>query len=173
MTQSGDGNSRRWTVIPAARYTLARRMECPGNGLAMYGLDAASAQAHLERHGIRPTRQRLALMELLFAEPRHISAEGLLTLARRRGIAVSKATVYNTLNLLRRKGLLREVPVDGGRTFYDTNLSHHHHIYNVDTGELRDVPADTVSLARLPELPRGTEPDGVDVIIRVRSRTRA
>lgn len=138
----------------------------------MHGFDAASARQRLQRHGIRPTRQRLVLMELLFAEPRHISAEGLLSLARRRGIGVSKATVYNTLNLFRRKGLLREVPVDGGRTFYDTNLSHHHHIYNVDTGELEDVPAETVGFSRLPELPGGTEPDGVDVIIRVRSSAR-
>jgi len=127
----------------------------------------------LEACGIRPTRQRVALAGILFAQEQHLSAERLLRLAREQGVPVSKATVYNTLNLFARQGLVREVLVDPARVFYDSNVSQHHHFYNVDTGELTDVPADSVSFERLPGLPDGTQPDGVDVIIRVRGHSYA
>jgi Fur family iron response transcriptional regulator len=126
--------------------------------------------ARLARHGAKPTTQRLKLAELVFARPQHVSAEQLLKTARSRGIRVSKATVYNTLNLFVDCGLLRELVVDRDRVYYDSTTHEHHHFYNVDTGEMIDIPAESVSFAGVPDSPDGTECEGVDVIIRVRNR---
>jgi Fur family transcriptional regulator, iron response regulator len=123
----------------------------------------------LARHGAKPTRQRLQLAELVFARPQHLSAEQVLQAAVSQGIRVSKATVYNTLNLFVECGLLRELVVDRDRVYYDSTVHSHHHFYNVDTGEMIDIPAASVSFAGVPEAPAGTEQDGVDVIIRVRN----
>ena len=124
----------------------------------------------LARHGAKATTQRLELAELVFARPQHLSAETLLKTARARGIRVSKATIYNTLNLFVECGLLRELVVDRDRVYYDSTVHAHHHFYNVDTGEMIDIPAEAVSFAGVPAAPAGTEQDGVDVIIRVRNR---
>lgn len=82
---------------------------------------------------------------------------------------MSKATVYNTLNLFAKKGLIREVIIDSGKVFYDSNTDVHHHIYNEDTGMLLDVAADEMVIENLPELPADTRATGIDVIIRVRN----
>jgi Fur family transcriptional regulator, iron response regulator len=124
----------------------------------------------LATHGAKPTTQRLEIAEVVFARPQHLSAEQVLQAARRRGIRVSKATVYNTLNLFVECGLLRELVVDRDRVYYDSTVHAHHHFYNVDTGEMIDIPAESVSFAGVPAAPTGTEQDGVDVIIRVRNR---
>ncbi len=84
---------------------------------------------------------------------------------------MSKATVYNTLNLFAERGLIRELNVDPIRKFYDSTTHPHHHFYNVDTGELSDVPDDQVAFVQLPELPEGTECESVEVLIRVRGTT--
>ncbi|MBM3643117.1 MAG: transcriptional repressor [Alphaproteobacteria bacterium] len=119
--------------------------------------------------GLRPTRQRVALARLLFAGgPRHVTAEGLHAEARAGRAAVSLATVYNTLNQFRDAGLLREVVVSPGRSYFDTNTRHHHHFYVEPDGALHDFPADRVSVAGLPSVPRGTRLDRIDVIVRVR-----
>jgi Fur family iron response transcriptional regulator len=88
---------------------------------------------------------------------------------RHRGSRVSKATVYNTMNLFSRKGLVRTVEVDPERLYYDSTSKPHHHFYNVDTGELIDIPAASVQLALETSLPEGTVHEGVDVVIRVRA----
>jgi len=124
----------------------------------------------LASHGAKPTSQRMQLSEVVFACPQHLSAEQVLQLARKRGIRVSKATVYNTLNLFVECGLLRELVVDRDRVYYDSTVHAHHHFYNVDTGEMIDIPAESVSFAGVPQAPEGTEQDGVEVIIRVRNR---
>ena len=124
----------------------------------------------LRRHGAQPTSQRVALAEILLGRPQHLSAEELLARARAAGVRVSKATVYNTLNLFVDCGLVREVHVDSSRVYYDPNMSPHHHIFNVDTGELTDIPYESVRLASLPELPPGTETAGVEVVVKVRGR---
>jgi len=124
----------------------------------------------LSNHGAQPTAQRLALAEVIFSRPQHLSADELLTAAIAADIRVSKATVYNTLNLFVRCGLVRELNVDGERVYYDSTMAPHHHFFNVDTGELTDIPNDAVRLAALPELPAGTEPDSVEVIVRVRQK---
>jgi Fur family transcriptional regulator, iron response regulator len=126
--------------------------------------------ARLARHGAKPTTQRLKLAEVVFERPQHLSAEQVLQAARARGIRVSKATVYNTLNLFVECGLLRELVVDRDRVYYDSTVHAHHHFYNVDTGEMIDIPAESVSFFDVPSAPAGTEQDGVDVIIRVRNR---
>ena len=124
----------------------------------------------LAQRGAKPTTQRLKLAEVVFARPQHVSAEQVLQVARHRGIRVSKATVYNTLKLFVECGLLRELTVDRDRVYYDSTVHAHHHFYNVDTGEMIDIPPEAVSFAGVPAAPAGTEQDGVDVIIRVRNR---
>ena len=123
----------------------------------------------LKAHGILPTQQRLLIARVLFERPRHVSAEQVMQQVNMGRDHVSKATVYNTLGLFARNGLIKEVIVDPSRVFYDPNTTRHHHFYNVDTGELMDIDADQLSLGELPELPRGTTADGVDVIIRLRN----
>jgi len=124
--------------------------------------------ALLQEHGVTPTQQRIEIAQLLFSRPQHVFAEQVLDMVNEGGKAVSKATVYNTLNLFARKGMVREVIVDPSKVFYDTNTHEHHHFYNVDTGRLIDVDLECVREHELPELPEGTEALGVDVIIRVR-----
>lgn len=119
--------------------------------------------------GLRPTRQRVSLARLLFHNgDRHVTAEQLHGEAKSAEIPVSLATIYNTLNQFTRAGLLREVVVEPGRSYFDTNTSDHHHFYFEDTGDLRDIPPEHVDLAHLPAAPEGTQVDRVDVIIRLR-----
>jgi len=124
----------------------------------------------LRCHGINPTQQRLEIAQILLARPQHMSAEQVLSEANRGQALVSKATVYNTLGLFARKGLVREVIVDPSKVFYDSNVSAHHHYFNVDTGELTDIPGHTMAMPGLPTPPEGTEAVAVDVIVRVRNQ---
>ena len=124
----------------------------------------------LRAHGIMPTQQRVDIARLLFARPQHLSADQVLEAVNAGGAQVSKATVYNTLGLFARKGLVREVVVDSTKTFYDSNTTPHHHFYNVDTGTLMDIDEGEVAIEHLPQAPAGTETEGVEVIIRVRSQ---
>ncbi len=120
--------------------------------------------------GLRPTRQRLALAKLLFdSGDRHVTAEILHSESLRHGISVSLATVYNTLNQFTAAGLLREIVVDGDRSYFDTNISQHHHFYHTDSGQLQDIDGDDVVMSRLPTAPDGMEIERVDVIVRVSS----
>lgn len=122
----------------------------------------------LKEAGVTPTQQRIEIAQILFAKPQHLSAEQVLAIVNSNSSVVSKATVYNTLGLFAKKGLLSEVIVDPTKVFYDSNTSNHHHFYNVDSGELIDVDSNAVSLADLPPTPEGTKAEAVDVIIRVR-----
>jgi Fur family iron response transcriptional regulator len=124
----------------------------------------------LRAAGLRPTRQRLALGALLFGSgaDRHVTAEELHGEAVSRGTRVALATVYNTLNQFTAAGLLREVLVGPGRLYFDTNIGDHHHFYIEDDGTLLDIPANRVSIARLPDAPAGMSVERVDVVVRVR-----
>ena len=127
-----------------------------------------SLTQRLHAVGLRATRQRLELGELLFrGGHRHVTAEQLHTQAQREGVQVSLATVYNTLNQLTAAGLLREIAVDPRRSYFDTNTSHHHHFFHADDGRLEDIPAHQVDVSRLPPPPQGTQVQGVEVVIRV------
>lgn len=122
----------------------------------------------LKDHGLRTTAPRLMLAELLFADGnRHITAEALFSEARAAGLKVSQATIYNTLNQFCDANLLREVQVDQARSYFDTNMSDHHHFYVEAEGRLIDIEQDAVALAKLPDAPDGFAVSGVDIVIRL------
>jgi Fur family iron response transcriptional regulator len=126
----------------------------------------------LQEHDIKPTQQRLQIASVLFARPQHLSADQVLDQVNKLpGAYVSKATVYNTLGLFTRKGLIREVIINSTKVFYDSTTHPHHHIYNVDTGMLMDLDANEINIEGIPTPPAGTRIDGVDVVIRVRPTT--
>src|SRR3569832_2440539 len=117
-------------------------------------------EALLRQYGISPTQQRVEIACILFARPQHLSAEQVLHLVNDEKPIVSKATVYNTLGLFARKGLIREVIVDPTKVFYDPTTVPHHHFYNVDTGTLMDIPADAVALGAQPAQPNNPQQGG-------------
>ena len=119
--------------------------------------------------GLRPTRQRLDLARLLFGGgDRHVTAEQLHGETLAASIGVSLATVYNTLHQFTDAGLLREVVVEPGRSYFDTNIADHHHFFWEPSGELQDIPGEEVVVTGLPLPPAGTEIRRVEVIVRVR-----
>lgn len=125
--------------------------------------------AVLRMAGLRPTRQRVALAELLFAgKHRHVSAEELHAEAEKTGTKVSLATIYNTLHQFREAGLLREVTVDASRSYFDTDTSDHYHFYIEDERRVIDIPANSIEITGLPVAPDGMTITHVDVVVRVR-----
>ncbi len=126
----------------------------------------------LESAGLRPTRQRRALADLLIGDGRnrHVTAESLFAAARDAGSGVALATVYNTLKTFTEAGLLQEITVDGARSYFDTRTEEHPHFYWENDGALRDAPVEGVEIARLPTPPAGTEIARVDVVIRLRTK---
>jgi Fur family transcriptional regulator, iron response regulator len=126
--------------------------------------------ALLRRHDINPTHQRIEIAYALFSRGEHLSADQILAIVNDRHSETSKATVYNTLNLFLEKKLIREVIVDPNKVFYDPNTDPHHHLYNIDTGELTDINAERIEVSGLPPLPEGMVTEGIDIIVRVRSR---
>ena len=123
----------------------------------------------LRMSGLRPTRQRLALAKLLFANgDRHVSAESLHVEATNARIPVSLATIYNTLNQFNSAGLLREIAIEGDRTYFDTNTSNHFHYFLEDKGCLVDIGTNGVEVSGLPPLPEGTAINRIDVIVRLK-----
>jgi Fur family iron response transcriptional regulator len=133
-------------------------------------VDVVSA-AKLRASGLRPTRQRLALASILFdGQDRHVSAEWLYDVAKRKGVNVSLATVYNTLHQFTGAGLLREITVDSSRTYFDTNIGEHHHMFLEHEDRVIDIPSNSVSVNRLPDIPEGMELVSVDVMLRVRPK---
>ena len=144
----------------AAKQVLS---SCPVNKL----------KAKLRSSGMRPTRQRVSLGWLLFAKgDRHITAESLYDEALKAKVPVSLATVYNTLHQFTEAGLLREVPVDGSKTFFDTNVSDHHHFFIESDSGLIDIPGAQIEVGALPEIPDGMEVARVDVIVRLRVKRK-
>jgi Fur family transcriptional regulator, iron response regulator len=135
------------------------------------GTDINSACAQrLSALGIRPTAQRLQIATLLLSSPQHLSAEQILARLRGTGARVSKATLYNTLNLFAARGVIRQLSVDGVRAWFDSNVDAHYHFHDLDTGALIDVPVPEVEFSRLPEPPPGMELAGVDLVIRLRRK---
>ena len=120
--------------------------------------------------GIRPTRQRLALASLLVGDgrDRHVTAESLFAAVQANGEKVSLATVYNTLRAFCDAGIVQEITVDGSGSYFDTRVDDHPHFYWEGSNELTDAPADQLQIARLPDVPEGTEVAKVDVVIRLR-----
>lgn len=124
----------------------------------------------LKSAGVSPTSQRVEIAQILFARPQHLSAEQILTMVNNESRSTaSKATIYNTLGLFAKKGLVKEVIVDPSKVFYDSNVSKHFHFFNTDTGALTDIPVDAINIDKLPELPEGTVSSGLEVIVRIKN----
>ena len=124
----------------------------------------------LNKGGLRPTRQRVALASLLIGDgkDRHVTAESLFASVKEQGEQVSLATVYNTLRAFCDAGLMREVTVDGSRSYFDTNTHDHPHFYWEDEHRLTDAPADQFKISGLPDVPEGAELSSVSVVMRLR-----
>ena len=131
---------------------------------------ATGCERRLADCGIRPTAQRVRIATLLLSAPQHLSAEQILAQLRTTGARVSKATVYNTLNLFAAHGLIRQLSVDGSRAWFDSNVNPHYHFHDLTTGTLIDVPVPAVEFSRLPPPPPGTEVAGIDLVIRLRKK---
>ncbi|MBI1867296.1 MAG: transcriptional repressor [Methylocystis sp.] len=128
-------------------------------------------KSRLRNAGLRPTVQRISLSKLLFGNgDRHVSAEALHAEARAAGLQLSLSTVYNTLNQFAEAGLLREIAVQGPRTYFHTRISPHHHFIDEASNKMFDVADGSVEFARLPTPPAGMEIVGCDVIIRLRPK---
>jgi Fur family transcriptional regulator, iron response regulator len=121
--------------------------------------------------GLRPTRQRVALAKILFGEGnRHVCAESLHADAVAAKVPVSLATVYNSLHQFKSAGLLREVAIEGDRSYYDTNTANHFHFFNESEGRLTDIAPGDLVFSGLPQVPEGKEIDRIDVIVRLRDK---
>ncbi|HJW42073.1 MAG TPA: Fur family transcriptional regulator [Rhizomicrobium sp.] len=130
-----------------------------------------AATERLRAAGLRPTRQRVELTGLLFAQGhRHITAEMLHSDAQAAGVKVSLATVYNTLHQFTDAGLLRQVVVDAARSYFDTNTGDHQHFFVESDGILIDIPGEHIEVAGVPEPPKGLSVERIDVVVRVRRR---
>jgi Fur family transcriptional regulator, iron response regulator len=123
----------------------------------------------LEAHGLKATAQRVRIAELLMSAPTHITADQILASLRSGGERVSKATVYNTLNALAERGLVRQIHLDPERSVYDSTRAPHHHFHDLETGELRDIDPRDIVFSRFPELPADMEAE-VEVVIRLRRK---
>jgi Fur family iron response transcriptional regulator len=149
----------------------ARSSATPAGGVpsaALQGCPVHDLRKKLRESGLRPTRQRVALGWLLFAKgDRHITAERLYEEATGSRVPISLATVYNTLHQFTEVGLLREIAVDGSRTYFDTNVANHHHFLIEETNALVDIPDSHIVVSALPLVPEGMEVTRVDVIVRL------
>lgn len=128
------------------------------------------AMRRLKGAGLRPTRQRLSILGMLLeTAPRHVTAEELFQEVRQAGIPVSLATIYNTLNQFTQAGLMGEVVVGSGQSYFDTDPSSHCHYFDKTTGEIYDIPSDVVTITHLPEPPPGKVIDRIDVVVRIKN----
>ena len=138
---------------------MARKSRDPDQG----------AIARLRDANLRPTRQRVDLVGLLFRSgDRHVTAESLHAEAARAGVQVSLATVYNTLHQFTEAGLLRQVVVDASRSYFDTNTGNHQHFFVQDEATLIDIPGENIAVAGVPAPPKGMSVERIDVVVRVR-----
>jgi Fur family iron response transcriptional regulator len=156
-------------------HPLTREPQMPaGNdpSLARQGCPVSALKDKLRRVGLRPTRQRISLGWILFAKgDRHVTAELLYEEAMRARVPVSLATVYNTLHQFTEAGLLRQLAVDGSKSYFDTNMTEHHHFFLEGDDALMDVPGE-IAVGDLPTPPEGMEIARVDVIVRLRRKGR-
>jgi Fur family iron response transcriptional regulator len=149
------------------REELARRNAI---GALLAGCPVHELRGKLRAAGLRPTRQRIALGWLLFAKgDRHLTAEKLHEEAQISRVPISLATIYNSLHQFTEAGLLREIAIDGAKTYFDTNVSHHHHFLVEETNVLIDIPQVAVDTVHLPLPPQGTQISSVEVIVRLRN----
>ncbi|MEM6905109.1 MAG: iron response transcriptional regulator IrrA [Pseudomonadota bacterium] len=143
--------------------------------MAIFPTDGRSPEERaghwLATAGLRPTKQRVALAELLIGDGmnRHVTAESLFDAVQASGTSVSLATVYNTLRSFTEAGLINEITVDGTRSYFDTNVSDHAH-FHFEDGRIMDASRGPVPMASIPDLPEGYEISKIDVVIRLREK---
>jgi len=127
-----------------------------------------SIVTRLQSAGLRATPKRIAIGGLLFdGQDRHVTADDVAVLARKSGVRVSLATVYNTLNQFVAAGLMKRITLDTDRTYFDTNVSQHHHLFFEENGVLHDIPGDSIRVEGLPEIPSGAKVRAIEVIVRM------
>ena len=119
---------------------------------------------------VTPTKQRVDLAQLIFSKKQHFTANDLITMADKKKLHISMATIYNTLSLLEEKGMLKTINIDNELKFYDTNLDNHHHLYNTTMSTLTDIDNDKIVFAELPELPKTLEIESTEVLIKARNK---
>lgn len=142
------------------------------NGCRMTKAMEISSQERLRSSGLRPTRQRVALADIIFAKgDRHLTVEELHEEAVAAGVPVSLATVYNTLHQFTEAGMIRVLAVESAKTYFDTNVSDHHHFFVEGENEVLDIPVSNIQIDNLPEPPEGMEISHVDVVIRLRHKS--
>jgi Fur family iron response transcriptional regulator len=125
-------------------------------------------ETRLQSAGLRATPKRIAIGGLLFdGLDRHVTADDVAVMARKNGVRVSLATVYNTLNQFVSAGLMKRITLDTDRTYFDSNVSDHHHLFFEDNGVLHDIPGDSIRVEGLPEIPTGSKISSVEVIVRI------
>ena len=123
----------------------------------------------LSNIGLRPTKQRMILIKLLFENPdRHISADELYEEVKKEDRKISLATIYNTLKQFTKIGLLKELVVDQNKSIYCTNHDPHYHLYIEDEGKVIDIPQKNIDL-NIPSIPACLSLHNVDVVVRVRT----
>ena len=163
--------TRTMVLSTAAEAALARHADAKRDSLN--GCPWHDVKSMLRDVGLRPTRQRMALGWILFAKgDRHLTAEMLYEEATKAKVPVSLATVYNTLHQFTDVGLLRQVAVDGSKTYFDTNASQHHHFFVEGENSLLDIPHADVIVGKTPVPPEGYEIARVDVVVRLRRKGR-
>ena len=126
----------------------------------------------LKSCGLRPTKQRIMISKLLFGQKEtfHFTIENLSKLIKKKlNKPVSLATIYNTVNAFKKKGYLKEIPLEGNKTYFDTNTSSHHHFYDVNTEKLIDINNEKISVNNIPISPSGKSIKGVEVMVRIAS----
>ncbi|MBB4955044.1 Fur family iron response transcriptional regulator [Agrobacterium vitis] len=139
--------------------------------VGMMAQASGEVEAKLRRSGLRPTRQRVALAALLFAKgDRHLTVEELHEEAVAADVPVSLATVYNTLHQFTEAGMIRVLAVESNKTYFDTNVSDHHHFFVEGRNEVLDIPISNIEIGNLPQPPEGMEISHVDVVIRLRPK---
>ena len=126
----------------------------------------------LRSSGLRPTKQRLMISKLLFGQKEtfHFTIEKLIKLIKKNlNQKISLATVYNTVNAFKKKGYLKEIPLEGNQTYFDTNTSLHNHFYDEDTEKLIDIKSNKISVSNIPDSPSGKQIKAVEVMVRIAS----
>tara|TARA_B100001750_G_scaffold242128_1_gene254990 strand:- start:845 stop:1261 length:417 start_codon:yes stop_codon:yes gene_type:complete len=124
----------------------------------------------LRFYGLRPTKARLRIGMMLLDKPKHLSADQVYEKLIEKGHSVSKATVYNTLNAFVERGLLNQVAIDPIKTYYDSSTNAHHHFFNMDTGQLYDIPSEELTIESIPELPEDTKIQDLEIVIKVKNK---
>ena len=126
----------------------------------------------LRNSGLRPTKQRIKICEVLFEpdETFHFSINELYQLIKKKtNEKISLATIYNTVHAFKNAGHLSKVEVRGNKTYFDTNVSNHHHFYDSDTSELIDIDASEVVIQKIPKAPNGKKIKNVEVFINLKN----